>query len=167
MNWKNILVPHDFSTGAARAQALAGELALSLGARVVLLHVTPLPPGMLPTTLIQPGDGPTQITVAEYTTRAAAEQLDKWAVALRERDVPVEVVALLGGIAETILEQAKTRGSDVIVMGTHGRRGLAHLLIGSVAEKIVRQSEIPVITVRSTAETETTTPAPVNAKTEV
>ena len=167
MNWKNILVPHDFSTGAARAQALAGDLALAHGARVVLLHVTPLPPGMLPTTLIQPGESPAQITVAEYTTRAAAEQLEKWAVALRERDVPVEVVALLGGIAETILDEAKRRHTDVIVMGTHGRRGLAHLLIGSVAEKIVRQSEIPVITVRSTAETETAAVTPTHLTTDV
>lgn len=160
MNWKNILVPHDFSSGAARAQALAGDLALTLGGRVVLLHVTPLPPGMLPTTLIQPGEGPAQITVAEYTTRAAAEQLEKWAIPLRERDVPVETSALLGGIAETILEEAKRRASDVIVMGTHGRRGLAHLLIGSVAEKLVRQSPVPVITVRCTAEDDAAVPPP-------
>lgn len=155
MNWKNILVPHDFSAGADRALVVAGDLALTFGARVVLLHVTPLPPGMLPTTLIQPGDSPSQITVAEYTTRAAAVQLEKCANSLRERDVPVEIVALLGGVAETILEEAKRRESDVIVMGTHGRRGLAHLLIGSVAEKVVRQAPVPVLTVRTTVAEET------------
>ena len=76
MNWKNILVPHDFSAGAARAQALAGDLAQRFGARVTLLHVTPLPPGMLPSTLIQPGEIVAQVTVSEYTTRAASERLD-------------------------------------------------------------------------------------------
>lgn len=149
LNWKTILVPHDFSAGAAEAQAVAGELALSFGARVVLLHVTPLPPGMLPTTLIQPGDSPAQVTVGEYTTQAAGAQLEKSAVSLREMDVPVEVAALLGSVAETILDEAERRKVDVIVMGTHGRRGLAHLLIGSIAEKIVRQARVPVITVRS------------------
>lgn len=152
MNWKNILVPHDFSSGAARAQALAGDLAMRFGGRITLLHVTPLPPGMLPSTLIQPGDTVTQVTVSEYTTRAAAERLEHWAADLRGRDVPVEVVALLGGIAETILEEAKRRNTDVIVMGTHGRRGLSHLLLGSIAEKIVRQAAVPVITVRADGE---------------
>lgn len=152
MNWKNILVPHDFSAGAAKAQTLAGDLALRFGARVTLLHVTPLPPGMLPSTLIQPGDTVAQVTVSEYTTRAAAERLEHWAGELRGRDVNVEVVALLGGIAETILEEAKRRNTDVIVMGTHGRRGLSHLLLGSIAEKVVRQADVPVLTVRADGE---------------
>ncbi|MCK6572026.1 universal stress protein [Myxococcota bacterium] len=152
--WKTILVPHDFSGGAARAQALAGTLARKFDARVVLLHVTPLPPGMLPSTLIQPNDAVTQVTVSEFTTRAAAERLESWARPLRDEGVPVEVGALLGGIAETILDEAKRVSADVIVMGTHGRRGLAHLLLGSVAEKVVRQADVPVITVRSDAEAE-------------
>jgi nucleotide-binding universal stress UspA family protein len=153
--WTTILVPHDFSGGAARAQALAGSLATTFGARVVLLHVTPLPPGMLPSTLIQPNDAVTQVTVSEFTTRAAVERLEVWARTLRDAGVPVEVHALLGGIAETILDEAKRHGADVIVMGTHGRRGLAHLLLGSVAEKVVRQATVPVVTVRSDAEGET------------
>ena len=150
MNWQRILVPHDFSGGAARAQALAGDLALACGGRVVLLHVTPLPPGMLPTTLIRPGDdGPGEITVEDYTTRAAAERLAHWARPVKARGVEVECLALVGGIAETILAQAQELRADVIVMGTHGRRGLAHLLLGSIAEKVIRQADVPVVTVRS------------------
>jgi hypothetical protein len=87
---------------------LAGTLARKFGARVVLLHVTPLPPGMLPTTLIQPSDAVTQVTVSEFTTRAAAERLESWARPLRDEGVPVEVNALLGGIAE---DQFSTRRS--------------------------------------------------------
>lgn len=148
MNWKTFLVAHDFSSGAAKAQSVAGDLARISAGRVVLLHVTPLPPGMVPTTLVQSPEG-AALQVDEFTARAALDRLEQWAAPLRSAGIEVETVALLGGIAETILDEAKRRDVDVIVMGTHGRRGLAHLLLGSVAERVIRAADVPVITVRS------------------
>ena len=148
MNWRLILVPQDFSDGASRAQELAAELAERFQAQIVLLHGTPLPTGMSASSLIHAGDAPGAIPVDELATRAALVQLDRRAEALRARGLAVSTVALVGAIAETILEEARSRPVDVIVMGTHGRCGLAHWLLGSVAETVVRQALVPVVTVR-------------------
>ncbi len=107
---------------------------------------------MLSTTLIQPGDPKGGVSVDQFTTRAAVERLERSAELLRSKGIRVEILALLGGIADTILEQARLRRADAIVMGTHGRRGLAHLLLGSVAERVIRSAEVPVVTVRCSAE---------------
>ena len=65
-----------------------------------------------------------------------------------------EWAVTFGDPAQAILDTAKERGADLIVMGTHGRRGLSHVLLGSVAERIVRLSPVPVLTVSGKAERE-------------
>lgn len=66
--------------------------------------------------------------------------------------MPVETAVVEGVPRSEILAYVEDEGSDLVVMGTHGRTGLDHYLIGSVAEKVVRRSPVPVVTVRLTAE---------------
>ena len=75
---------------------------------------------------------------------------DGWSVAVHYNTsrVEAEAVVATGPIADTIIACAKEKGADLIVMGTHGRTGLTHLLLGSVAERVVRGSHVPVLTVR-------------------
>jgi nucleotide-binding universal stress UspA family protein len=136
-----ILVPVDFEDASLRALALGQELARSLGAEVVLLHVYALPvytyPGLDPTYNV-PGFH------AEVTAAA------KWALdELASSQGGLRSILRQGDAATEILAAAKEHPTQLIVMGTHGRSGLAHLLLGSVAEKVVRQSPVPVLTVRS------------------
>lgn len=149
--WKKLLVPHDFSACADRALRLAARLAAAHGASLTVLHVSDLPANLSPDALISvPGEGQA-VRIDEYTTRGARQRLEALAEPLRKEGFPVEVVATTGDVAAEILSVADVRAVDAIVVGTHGRQGLAHLLLGSVAEKLVRYSPIPVVTVRSKA----------------
>ena len=137
-----ILVPVDFEEGSRRALAFAKELARGLGDELALVHVYTLP------VYIYPGLGPSPTPFfhpeISDAARAALDQLAK--------DAGVQRAILRDGdAADQILATAAELGARMIVMGTHGRRGFAHLLLGSVAERIVRQSPIPVVTVRAPA----------------
>jgi nucleotide-binding universal stress UspA family protein len=150
--WKRILVPHDFAECAARATQLAVELAELHGASLTLLHVSPLPPNVPPNAMITPPGAQQPIRVDEYTTRGARAELDAIAQRLRERGVDVRTVALAssaGDIAREILTAASDLDAHAIVIGTHGRTGLPHIVLGSIAEKIVRLAPMPVVTVRT------------------
>jgi nucleotide-binding universal stress UspA family protein len=135
-----LLVAVDFEEPSRRAVDLARELSGPLGAELCLVHAYQLPlytyPGLEPS---MPPLFYTEITAA--ATRA----LDALAA-----DVGVPRALLReGDPAPTIVAVAREIGASMIVMGTHGRRGLSHALLGSVAEKVVRTSEIPVLTVRA------------------
>jgi nucleotide-binding universal stress UspA family protein len=85
--------------------------------------------------------------VADVAQEQAGKELEDW---LREQNAPPDQVGrelILGEPAEAIVERARTGGYDLIVMGTHGRKGMQRLLLGSVAEKVVRRSACPVLTV--------------------
>jgi nucleotide-binding universal stress UspA family protein len=141
-----ILVPTDFSPPSAAALATAKELAARFGASIHLLHVLEDPYatagfaaevyGCLP-----PGLKEAWLKTAETQMLAAFPE--------RERE-PFRATAAVafGSSARTIVEYADANGFDLIVMGTHGRGGVAHLLIGSVAERVVRTAFCPVLTVR-------------------
>ena len=141
---KRILVPTDFSATADAALEYAYTLAERLGATVQLLHVLDDP-------LMNAG-GVTEACLDETPLMRGALLRDaRSRIAHRsvhEGMVRVEGDVLFGHGASTIAEYAAERGIDVIVMGTHGRTGLAHLLIGSVAERLVRVAPCPVLTVR-------------------
>jgi len=81
--------------------------------------------------------------------RAALEEIEQ-----RASGVPVETEMIEGSPAREIVAYAETQGCDLIVMGTHGRSGFGRLLLGSVAERVVRSSSVPVLTVRVGAVTE-------------
>jgi nucleotide-binding universal stress UspA family protein len=148
MNWRTVLVPHDYSTCADRALRLAADLARHHGARIVLAHVTQLAPGITADALIADKETGEMIRVDQYASKSAVRELDMRAGSLRQDGVVVEVVTATGDVVDRILELAVEEKADLVVMGTNGRTGLAHVFLGSVAEKVLRQSPIPVLTVR-------------------
>jgi universal stress protein A len=149
--WKKLLVPHDFSPCAARALRTAVELARVHGAELMLVHVSDLPANLPPETLVTPPGTKVALRVDEYTTRGACDQLEKIAEPLRREGLVVRTVAVTGDVADEILAATEEAGADALVVGTHGRTGLSHLLLGSIAEKLVRRATVPVVTVRSHA----------------
>ena len=144
--FKHILVPIDFAGPSERALGLALKLARTLDSRVLLLHVASLPAtyyGLYAEGLAWPVD--------ELKSEARAA-LDKALAGARERYPKVDSRMVGGQIWESVLETVKERGADLIVMGTHGRHGLARAMLGSVAEKVVRHAPVPVLTVGMSTE---------------
>lgn len=146
--WKKLLVPCDFSACSEAALALAAGLARTHGAAVALLHVSDLPPNLDADARITPPDTDRALRVDEYVTRGATERLESLARPLRDGGLRATVRAVTGDVAREILRAADDEGASAIVIGTHGRTGLSHLLLGSVAEKVVRAAKVPVVTVR-------------------
>lgn len=149
--WKNLLVPHDFSPCAARALRTAVELAKVHGAELTLAHVSLLPANLAPDALVSPAGAVEPLRVDDYTTRGARQQLELIAEPLRSEGIVVHTRAVTGEIAARILALAKDVRADALVVGTHGRTGLSHLFLGSVAEKVVREASVPVVCVRTLA----------------
>lgn len=143
---KRILVPTDFSEPADEALEYAFGLAEALGATVSLIHVF---------------DDPFERTLySEQYVPMPAELRDDILADIRRRltervtrsgrsDVTSEI--LTGPTSQAIVDSAHELKADLIVMGTHGRHGVAHFLLGSVAERVVRSATCPVMTVRGTA----------------
>lgn len=157
MRWQTLLVPHDYSPCAERALATAVDLAKTHASRIVLLHVTHLPSGLTADAMISDRDSGQQVRVDAYAAAAATRELEARADPLRRAGLKVEVRSALGDIPDRILEVAKAEGADLIIMGTHGRTGLAHLFLGSMAEKVLRNAPVPVLTVRDEGDTRRTT----------
>jgi universal stress protein A len=150
--WKQILVPIDFSECAGRALELALSFAKHDRAALTLVHVSPLPPNLGPDVLVTPRGATDPVRIDDYTTRGARQCLDAMAAPLRARGLEVRTLAISsasGDVADELLRIAGDLRADVVVVGTHGRTGLSHLLLGSVAEKIIRRATVPVVTVRS------------------
>ena len=155
--WKKLLVPHDFSPCAEHALLTAIELAKLHGSELVLVHVSELPANLPLDTLVTPVSGSETLRADEYTTRGARQQLDAIAEPLRRAGFALSTLAVTGDVAERILALATDVGADALVIGTHGRKGLSHLLLGSVAEKVVRGAPVPVVCVRTPAREATPT----------
>ena len=145
---RTILVPTDFSEGAARALRWARTLARAFKAKIVVLHVLDLPVAWTPIGGLGSIPTPLSTEAVKQLTNEAQTILDTVA-----RDAPEATQRVLrkGHPREAVLAVAREVGADVIVMGTHGRRGVSHLFIGSVAEHVVRHSPVPVWTVRAEA----------------
>jgi nucleotide-binding universal stress UspA family protein len=141
---KKILVPTDFSDCSSEATRYAIDLARQLGAGIELVYVfEPLqyavPEGCL-------AYSPTQIDEAYDELRKSLAQVRATAEDADIRDVTTAI--LDGYAADAIVERAKAIKADMVVMGTHGRHGLLHTFLGSCAEKVVRWSGCPVLTIR-------------------
>ncbi|HVV81822.1 MAG TPA: universal stress protein [Kofleriaceae bacterium] len=146
--WKTILVPHDFSAGAGQAAQLAHDLAKVHGAKLVFLHVAELPPLLGAGAAIVPEEGGAPISVGDYAVRSAGERLAELSAEYGKDGVAASYEAVIGHPAAEIVTVAEKLGADVIVMGTHGRAGIARALLGSVASRVVRHAKVPVVTVR-------------------
>jgi nucleotide-binding universal stress UspA family protein len=139
---ERILVPVDFSDCSLDALECAAVVAQQAKASLMLLHVLEPVSYGLDFTL---GHSRTREQVRETWTK----RLEELAASLRVRQVPVES-QLRGGLpSDSILDAAKILPCDLIVMGTHGRRGISHTISGSVAEAVLRKAHCPVIAVRS------------------
>ena len=140
-----ILVPTDFSAPSAKAVAYGQALARQFGASLHLLHVVEEP-------LMQGWEGYSlPVLLPELRVKAVCEARRRLEGMLpqNERDrQPTELVTLEGDPYRAIVRFATERGIDLIVIGTHGRGGMNHLLLGSVAEKVVRSAPCPVLTLR-------------------
>jgi universal stress protein A len=141
-----ILVATDFSAASDAALAFARTLASRFGASLHLLHILEDPyvtGAFAPEVYAPPPAGLREswLRSAEATMAMLVTEADKAAF-----NITTDVV--FGPIAHTIVERASQIGADLIVMGTHGRGGVAHLLMGSVAERVVRTAGCPVLTTR-------------------
>ena len=144
-----ILVPVDFSMHADRALAYATTLAARLGATLAFLHVVedPVATGAWSSEIYLPNLQDLLDTQLE-DARQRVEQLRAAAAA---SGVTAEATVLLGQPARTIVEHARAGAFDLVVMATHGRTGFSHLLMGSVAEQVVRRASCPVLIARADA----------------
>ncbi len=142
LRFREILVPIDFSDVSRRAVALAASLCARSSGRIRLLHVVE------PLNLSPAFDG-TSVLDLVRAEKIARDEVDAF---LAGCDVPagtpLSPEVHLGGAADTILREAEVGSADLIVIGTHGRRGLTKMLLGSVAADVLRRSLRPVLTVR-------------------
>ncbi len=146
---KRVLVPLDFSAGSARALDFAHAMAQRFGASLHLLHVCDVP---------APAIGSIEMYAVAYTEwsellgEEAAKQLTRAQHGII--DVPVSTEVLFGNPARCIVTAATTERADLIVMGTHGYGPVMHVLMGNVAERVVRTAPCAVLTVRQRREDE-------------
>jgi nucleotide-binding universal stress UspA family protein len=144
LEWKKILCPVDFSDASRSALQVASELARRFGGEVTVFHAYPLPGYTLPEGTVLPATGMLQ-ELAEQTDALLA----RWkAEAVADGAPAVSTGKSVGEPASEIVAAAEDGKFDAIVVGTHGRSGLAHVLLGSVAERVVRRAPMPVVTVR-------------------
>ncbi len=143
-DWKKICCPIDFSDASRAAMEVAVDLAARNGAELVLLHAYPIPGYTFPD-----GSVVASPKMMDELAEQAEHHLGEWkrdAGALGARSVVT--VKAVGEPATEIVAYARERGVDLLVVGTHGRTGLEHALMGSTAERVVRRAPCPVLTVR-------------------
>ncbi len=133
--FKQILCPVDFDPNSLMALRLASELAQERKANLYLLHVVAIPPG------------PEVALPFGKMEAAARTKLERLALKRVNGKAPYQVEVMMGDPSVEILQAAKRQGANLIVMATHGRRGLRRFVLGSVAEHVVREASCPVLTV--------------------
>jgi nucleotide-binding universal stress UspA family protein len=148
--FRNILVPTDFSAASRDALRCARELAAALGARLHVMHVieNTVAPNVYTELYVPPP--------SEYLDgleAAAVARLDEWLPAEDRIAFRIGTTVRLGVPAEEILQRIDEDPKiDLVVMATHGRRGVKRLMLGSVAERVVRAAKCPVVTVKEGGE---------------
>jgi nucleotide-binding universal stress UspA family protein len=141
---RHVLLPTDFSRDAERAaHAARALLGTATGARLTLLHAY-----HLPVEYTAYGTIPTGLPFQQDVATLAEEKLAEAATTLATEGLQVDTLAREGYPPDVIVETARELDADVIAMGTHGRTGLRHLLLGSNAERVVENAPCPVLTVR-------------------
>jgi universal stress protein A len=143
--FKKVLCPTDFSAPSCEAVSAASEVARMFSAPLVLVHVVQ----PLPAAAAAASGYPIDIEALETALLEHAKQrLHEFAHTHVGRGVTTILRAVRGSVAAKILEVANGEDVDLIVISTHGETGLRHILLGSVAERVVRMATCPVLTVR-------------------
>ncbi len=140
--FQKVLCAVDFGASAKLTIATARQIAEANQGTVILFHVVPMAvEAMGQPLMVEPLAGAEE-DARRHLNRIASEELTH----------SYEIVVVTGDPAPAIIEAAGQQGADLIVMATHGRTGLSHFFLGSVAERVVRESSVPVMTVRAPAE---------------
>ncbi len=144
-DWKRVCCPIDFSDASRAAMEVAADLARRTGAELVLLHAYPIPGYTFPD-----GSVVASPRMMQELADQAQRHLQEWRVDAERIVGAARVTAekAIGEPAAEILSFARARGADLIVVGTHGRTGIEHARMGSIAERVVRRAHCPVLTVR-------------------
>lgn len=148
-DYRTFLVPYDFSAHSRAALETAWDLAKRLEAKLHLVHVIQPPAYAYGYTYAGAAMPPPAIDLTEVR-EGALKALKQVAAEIGELPGGIEPHVVEGaGIADMLRELAEKLGADLIVMGTHGRTGLAHVFLGSVAERTLRRAPCPVLTVHA------------------
>jgi nucleotide-binding universal stress UspA family protein len=143
-DWKRICCPVDFSETARAALEVACDLARRFEAELILLHAYPIPGYTFPD-----GSVVASPRMMQELADGAERHLAEWkAIAESLGAARVSTSKSVGEPAAEIVAFARDGGVDLLVLGTHGRTGLEHALMGSIAERVVRKARCPVLTVR-------------------
>jgi nucleotide-binding universal stress UspA family protein len=144
MQIKTILFPTDFSQGARAAMDHAVSLAQDYKAKLILLYVIQdisIAEWYIPSSL-------SVTDLVEDMQKSAWKEMDKWGQEAADKVKDAEKMVVRGVPFVEIIRTAKEKNVDLIVIGTHGRTGIDHMLFGSTAEKVVRKAPCAVLTVR-------------------
>jgi len=144
INFRKILHPTDFSDNSKEAWRYALGMAEKFGAEIILAHVVERFEYAPPEYYMSATELSSEI---EHRIQESQKYLDK--MAAEAKGAKIQVMVVEGKPFVEIIRLAKEQGADLIVLGTHGRSGLAHILIGSTAEKVVRKATCPVLTIRA------------------
>ncbi|MEE8314489.1 MAG: universal stress protein [Myxococcota bacterium] len=140
LRFRTILVPMDFSDLARRALQVARDMGTRAGpAHLILAHAVFFPAeveAFAPAPLIAQAES------------QSAKELERLLIELQDAGISSEYFSQRGKPESVILDLARNKQADLIVMGTHGHSGLAHITLGSVAERVVREAPCPVMTVK-------------------
>lgn len=143
---RHVLCASDFSPASRRAFATAVTMARSLDAKLTIVHaIAP----MIATAPEQYVDAMTVDQLRKQERQWSARQLEKLADRARKAGLRAATLLRDGDPSEQILRASRSTRADIVVLGTHGRRGLSKLILGSVAARIVATALCPVVTVRS------------------
>jgi nucleotide-binding universal stress UspA family protein len=140
-----IVVPTDFSSCAEEAWAAAQRLSKAFGSELVLVHVL-VEPTVFSGAPFARGLGEDMFAEAR---RWAAGKIEAWAQRARDAGLPTRIELRAGNAAQEIVALATDERADLIVIGTHGRGGLDRALLGSVADRVIRQAPCHVLSVRA------------------
>jgi nucleotide-binding universal stress UspA family protein len=147
MRFAKILCPVDFSDASHEALLAAVRLAREFDATLTILHVYSLPVVAVPEMSLNPA-------IYDQILKSAEEGLARWTREASQLGAHRVDSAKLEGVPwDVIVKVAREGGADVVILGTHGRTGLRHALLGSVAERVVRHAPCPVLVVRPAAGT--------------
>jgi nucleotide-binding universal stress UspA family protein len=139
--FQRVLAPIDFSASAARVVEMAGRV-VDDGGEIVLLHVVDWVPTVVEGAFVG-------MPNVQETNRVRDQSMQKLEEMRRAHaGLPIRVEVVEGQPAAEIVDLAKRLPADVVVIGTHGRTGIGHLLLGSVAERVLRRASCPVLVVR-------------------